>query len=135
MQRYVEYLFRHIESKQRYNIDDPTCLKAIEKINELASKFIVELPNNVELYRAQLGCSLGKQKLGRVGKPPTDSSKYSWTPRPFDKNRMTPLAGITSSGRVSPKGIAGRHLGSVLVFAFTDLQLNLDGNCVRLQQF
>lgn len=83
MQRHIELLFRHIETKQRFCIDDNACLEVLDIIERTSANFLEEKKIGDSFFRAQRGCILKKTKLG--------NGNHSWVATPFGKKRMVPL--------------------------------------------
>jgi hypothetical protein len=114
MQRLVEYLFRHIESKQRFHITDHLCLDLIEKIKSLSLKFGCELNSEHTFFRAQRGCVLKKNVMG--------NGHVAWTTIPFGPTRMIPRADKVVAGRLNPHGIAVLYLAENIETAVQELR-------------
>lgn len=114
MQRHVEFLFRHIETKQRYCVDDPTCLKLMGEILRIAESSTTEVCPKQAFYRAQRGCVLKEVRVS--------GGHRAWVAEPFDKARMIPTPEKVSSGRVSPAGIPVLYLAENLETAVQEMR-------------
>ncbi|MDF7806951.1 RES family NAD+ phosphorylase [Pontiellaceae bacterium B12219] len=114
MQAWIENLFHHIKTKQRFAVDDPYSAEVLRRIEKTCGQFIETLSPERDLYRAQRGCVLEEVILS--------GGTSSWCPRPFTKERMIPLPNKVGSGRVSPKGIAALYLAENMETAIQEMR-------------
>ncbi|MCT4565624.1 MAG: RES family NAD+ phosphorylase [Maledivibacter sp.] len=110
LEKNIRHSNRYIYSKEVNSI--------IDEIMEISKSHIIEIGQDVELYRCQVGCIYKE-----------DESNYDILP--YEKLRMFPRKNIANEGRANPKGIPYLYMATDMKTAMCEVRAwpGLDVSC------